>query len=342
VVGDEMKFDDLFAYALKPFSDYITVVKAKQIGLIPKKFESVFPDVCICGSDMMARINDGSVTAVTCCDPGCYVKLGYQAAEVFSKYGYKGIGANTCKKLVSSVVNKNGSAKLYDILVDGLYYNELGEFVEEELTEAINIIRTSKVSFGKFVARLCYPFIGDKFDDVLSGVSSFEELIDRIYTGGGILNFFSQRGVRDLNVIFCFAFFANDIGKLCSEFSDSIIASSENKVPVCMTGRMNTSIGILTKSDFLEKCNLLVMKDDGKKDFDIISVEAVRKAAFVIVGEDSRARGTSKFKTARELEYQLRESGEFGPDEKFVFSPDEFFQYLLKGDGIGGGITQGS
>jgi hypothetical protein len=264
------------------------------------------------------------------------VKIGYQVAEIFSKYGHKGVGVQTCKKLVSSVLSKKGSVSLYDVLVDGLYYSELGDFMEEEFGEALTTMRGSRISFGRFVSRLSYPFLGDRFEEVLSGVNGFSDLMDKIRGDGGLLVFFSNRGVRDVNTVFCFAFFAEEIRRICEEFSESIIASSEKKIPICLTGRMGTAIGVLTKADFLDKCNLLVMTKDGLKDFDIVSVESVSKAAFVVVGEDSVARGTNKYRTAKALEDQLRMSGQIGDEEKFIFKPDEFLQYLLKGGVVDG------
>jgi hypothetical protein len=328
-----MKFRDLFEFQVKPFSDYVSVAMAKESGAIPERFWGVFADTCLCGSDMMARLNEGSVTAVTCCDPGCYVKIGYQVAEIFSKYGFKGIGVQTCKKVVFSVLAKKGSVGLFDVLVDGLYFSELGESAEDEFSKAIDCIREARVSFGRFVSRLSYPFIGDKFEEVLEDVNDFQSLMDTMKREGGILSFFSSRGVKDLNAVFCFAFFADEIRRLCDEFAGSIVASCSEKVPICMTGRMNTSFGVLTKSDFLEKCNLLVLDDEGGKSFDIVSVEAVRKAAYVIVGADSVARNTSKFRLAMEIETSLKSSGKIDGDDKFLFSPDEFLQYLLKGGG---------
>ena len=85
------------------FYQYVTIRDAKEMGIIPKQYEEVFPDFCECGSENIIK---KSLTQAMCCDPRCKVKLAYALSEMFSRFGVKGVGDETCKKMIYGIYDK--------------------------------------------------------------------------------------------------------------------------------------------------------------------------------------------------------------------------------------------
>ena len=329
-----MKFDELYSSELRPFQDYVSVRTAKRLGIISAKYSSIFEDDCACSSERIVRVQkgSGSITAVTCCDPQCPLKMKYQVNEVFERFGVKGIGPETCGKVVDSVWMKNGKVTLYDVIVDGPKYSNLVGNESYVFLSALEKIVESRVTFGRFIANLSYPFIGMKFEDVFRGISNIDEFVSVATNEGGLFSFLANRSVKSVDTIFHFIYYLMEMSEIVKYYKDSIVSSGSIIIPICMTGRMETSHKKYTKEEYLYSCNLLLMDADGVKDIDFVSTETVSKAKFVIAGPDSVARRTAKFRKAIEMEEYLLSSGELLAGEKFLYTPDEFLYYLLKGE----------
>ena len=328
-----MTYNDISSHPLRPFPNFISVSKAKDLSIIPENYFSMFADNCPCGSERMVRLhqNGTSITAVTCVDPRCPFKLKFQVNDVFDKFGYKGIGPQTCGRIVWAIKEELGYVSLYEVLVNGPKYCKIGDSAEDDFIGALRHIEQSKLNLGTFISYLSYPLIGSKFEDIFRGISTITEFTELATSEGGLISFLSKRGVRSIDVIFYLVHFLKEIEQLYLYFEKCIISSSTNIVPICMTGRMVTSHGAYTKADYLYHCNLLAMTDDGDKLYDVISVDTISKASFVIAGADSIAKKTTKYRNAVDREEFLKKSGYISENDKFLFSPDEFFLYLLNG-----------
>ena len=325
-----MRLEQLKLGVLSPFGDYLSVVTAKEVGTIPTSHLSLFKDFCACGSDMIVRLQpeSGSITALTCCNPQCYLKLKFQLAALFERFGFKGIGPETCGKVVNELWRSKGSVSLFEVLCETAGCTVLSGADEVAFFEALEHVRASRVSYGKFVSNLAYPFIGNKFGDVLQGISSTSELVATMKDEGGFIPFFSKRGVQSVDTIFHFMWFLKELDKITECFSSCIVESSMNIIPICMTGIMQSFDRKLTKSQYLEVCNSIFVKEDGSKIADLVSTETVSKALFVVVGQDSIEKSTSKFRKALDHEASLRKAGIISDSDKFWYTPEEFL-YLL-------------
>lgn len=89
-----LKLDEKFS----AFKDWMTVFQAKKEGIIPTNFHEYFEDDCQCGSE---NIINRDLTQLMCCNPKCKIKQGFALAEMFHRFGIKGLGSATCSSIYS-------------------------------------------------------------------------------------------------------------------------------------------------------------------------------------------------------------------------------------------------
>lgn len=324
-----MRFNELEASPLKPFQDFISVKRAKELDLIPQIYSTVFADDCGCGSERMARLsgNDGAVTGITCCDPRCPIKMSYQLTTMFERFGYKGIGKATCTKVVQDFMETGEKFDFADILIRGDKVISLTGAIGARWGEAMDLIRSSKQNLGSMIYKWSFPGLGSKFEDIMHGISSVSQLAE-IIRAEGYFQFFSKRGVKSLTTLWYFREYLSEISKLSTEFKDCITISLDKVLAICMTGRMQSSLGNLTKKEYLNLCSTYLEQRNLSDPFEIKAVDTVSKATFVIAGEDSVAGKTSKYRQALEKEKVLKVAKN-DPNYKVLFSPDEFLALIL-------------
>ena len=85
------------------FNKFKSVEEAKRVEWIPKEYHNIFPQKCECGSEMI--INE-ELTQLQCCNPRCYIKLGWMLYEMFSRFGCKNVGPATCKSVMKELIKK--------------------------------------------------------------------------------------------------------------------------------------------------------------------------------------------------------------------------------------------
>lgn len=327
-----MLFDELEKSQLKPFRDFLSVKKAKELNIIPSDYDLYFADFCDCGSERMVRIaSDGtSVTGVTCCNLHCYKKIVYQLDELFKKFSVKGIGPAMCHKVVRFFVEQNEVITFSNILLKSGKCN--GLYGAEELTwaSALETINISKQTMGEFIYKLSYPGIGKKFDDIFSGLSSIDDLAS-IIQKEGFFHFFSSRGIKSFTVLHYFLEYLPELSQLLDHYKHTILTSAEKVYTVCMTGKMETMVGKFTKRDFIMQCNALLADRNLVEPINLKQVDSVSQAAFIVAGGDSVAAKTKKYLAAIKKENEIKNLLNRN-DLKILFSPDDFLSFILGGD----------
>jgi len=318
-----MDFIEVSSSKFKPFTDFLSMAQAKEMKIMPKPYWPIFEDRCMCGSEMMVRVSGCSITGVACCDPYCWIKLTYQLSEVFRRFGYKGIGKETCSKVVQDFLRLGKPFSLSDVLLRGDDVISLSGAMRGKWIEGVGCIKKSRQSFGTFIYKLSYPGVGSKFEGVLQGISSIKQLTVAVKQEG-FFCFFANRGVRSFTTIYYFMTYLPDVYCIIKEWEDCISTSSGKILPVCLTGKMKTSIGRFTKSEYLALCSQILERGET---FEIKSVESVSKALFIIVGEDSIAGNSAKYRQAVEKQNALQKDQ--GSNQKILFSPDEFVNMVL-------------
>jgi NAD-dependent DNA ligase len=331
-----MLFDDLMKSQLKPFQDFLSVKKAKELDIIPRDYDVYFKEFCSCGSERIVRVanNGTSVTGITCCNLHCYEKIVYQLDELFKRFSVKGIGPAICNKVVRFFIDHDENITFANILLKSGRYNGLSGAEEQAWAAALETINTSRQTMGEFIYKLSYPGIGKKFDDIFNGLSSMDDLACTIQKEG-FLHFFSSRGVKSFTTLYYFLEYLPEISQLLEHYKNTILTSTEKVYTVCMTGKMETIAGKYTKRDFIMQCNSLLLSRNLTEPISLKQVDSVSQAMFIVAGSDSVVAKTKKYLAAVKKENEIK-SRLNKNDLKILFSPDDFLAFILGGEKIYG------
>ena len=68
------------------YVEFKSIRHLKDSGLIPNGYEDLLADKCSCGSD---RIMNSELTIITCCNPNCFIKMGYKLDKFLKAYNEK-------------------------------------------------------------------------------------------------------------------------------------------------------------------------------------------------------------------------------------------------------------
>lgn len=323
---------------LKPLDNFVTVADAKRTDIITEPYMDLFVDRCSCGSDMMLRIIDGqriisvddfnngvrskpSVTAYTCCNPNCTVKLPYHLVDFFSSFNIKGLGEGICKKVVRyhvySLGNPNVTFK--DIVLNGKSNTGLSGAEHVTWCQAFDVVNSSKQTFSALVNRFSYAHIGTRFDGMFVGCSSVLDFLLKV-NKTPIDTLLINIGVKSASLRYYFQIAILDILELVQEYSHTLVTSNFNYKNICMTGKMTTSLGAFTKDKFIQACIELHQSGPYANHFELRTTTSVAKASYVIAGENSVSSGTAKYKQALSLQSSY--------DFKFLFTPDSFLKHI--------------
>lgn len=276
------RFCDLPVYdGMEPYADWITVEQAYADGFIPEMYREFCPTHCQCGSERIVRTdNNGTVTAITCCDFNCYFKVGAQLNDVVKNTGVKGLGPAACTSLamyyymidpdICSVGNiiAGTTKELYGRAKHNLYGNP--EFIWEQF---LKTFKTYNDSFGKLLVMLSYNNLGTRVADALKGFDSVEEIIQFQDSGQKLVQRLNEQGVYAMNVVWMLYNSLDDVNLIIKAFDIKCANSNLPTVNVCLSGTLyvETSEGNpvrYTKKDLMVLLNKLA------------SVDGVQKARF--------------------------------------------------------------
>lgn len=151
--------------------EFITVEDAKSNGLIPSAFHPYFADKCEwCGAPM--QIND-MCTILKCGNPGCYRRVGNQAAALLKDLGYKGYGPQT----LTSYCTYMGISSILDFLLKPL-----------PPLEPLKDLNNLNPTFPTLLEMLHIPNLGSKAHKIFA---TYDSLVEAIEDKGGVDEFFT-------------------------------------------------------------------------------------------------------------------------------------------------------
>ena len=278
------------------FDTYITVKRAKELGVIPEDYAGLFPDYCKCGSE---NIITGSLTHAMCCNPRCVHKLGYALSELFSRFDIKGVGDAICSQMISSVYDKLKYKSHVEVI--GMEYNEypysiISTVKGQELYQACKQIRQRSLTFTELVSKIGIPQFSTSSGKLLTGIPSLKYLCDVAKKEGGIKNFCANRGVYDSMKVFWFYQSLPDIWVAEQVFGDNMRLEGLVKVKICITGSITVDGMRITRNKFVELCNKVGCKN-GRQLVEVQNTSAKESCQYVVADYEST---TAKYLAGKE------------------------------------------
>lgn len=284
------------------FGGWSTVEKAKAEGEIPGKFARYFDDLCECGSENIIKYG---LTQLTCCDPKCPVKQGYALAEMFSRFGIKGLKDATCSKILSALRAENKSlvkAGKKPLLITDSYtavlavpFNLYPGSVSStskgvEFFQACCQISSGTYTFAQLVSNLAIPGIGSDAEVLMGGINSPTELLDRIDESGSVRAFCMNRGFYAEMTAFNLRTALIDIVTAGNLLHSAVRKEGAIKLNICMTGAISLNGSKVTKEVYVKECNKLCIDRKGSPLFEIKMNTAIETNRFILFSKPSSDR----------------------------------------------------
>ena len=299
----KMKFRKYGAYV-----GWDTIANLKQDGEIPVKFHEVFDDFCECGSENIMAPN---LRREMCCDPRCPIKEAHKLAEMFSRFGIKGLGYNNCRKIYSAL-------RTYDKLLkeagkEGLFqFNTYVEVllipfdkyptsisdtvVANDFFRACLTIRQQNITFPQLISCLGLTGLGSNAETLFDGIDSFAQLNEAVKSAGDVISFCLQRGVHSNEIMYNVASALEDIAVAEYACFQSLRKSGLNKLSVCITGSVVCNGIRMTKTKFIEECNKVCTDKNGVPLMEFKNSSGPATVPFVLY---TTASGSTKYNTGK-------------------------------------------
>lgn len=299
---------------LNAYYDFVSVDDAKYLGYIPEEFHSIISSKCDCHSD---RITTSSGSVMTCCDPRCYIKLGYSLHSMLSYFGVRDVGEETCKKMMKMGI-REGILTLPSH-VEVLYKFEEFRFLlgakYNNLLEVVAKIHTSSLNFHHIVRAVSIPGFDTKCVDYFGDINNSDELLSE-FKKYGVVNTMANRRVFDLKKCLNLIFYMKDVVLFEKAFQGKLYAPALKNVKICITGPVNPEGMYMNRKEFVRYCNEI--SSFGENKIFEISEGGPSTSPYVIADAPS---GSSKYNTAVNREMD-------NPGLKVIYSSTEFVNLI--------------
>lgn len=304
--------------SLDAYSDYDSVEYLKLVGVIPKEYQNIIPNKCNCGSDNMIN---SDLTIMTCCNPKCFIRMGYSLYNMLQDFGCTGLGPVSCIKICRKGV-QDGIFTIpshIEILYTYKRFEWLLESKYDKLLEAIARIQTSNLKFYQMIQFLGIPGFDKKCFDLFGDIVNFEDLMKKI-NEVDMITFFGKRGVFDLKQVLTFNCFLKDIRAFEMLFSGTFSRPALKNIAICITGPVSPNGKYLTRKEFIEYCNEQ-SKVDNVPIFNFMESGYNQSVRYVIADSPS---GNRKYVNAKARQ-------NLNPETKLIYTSTEFVD-LIRGE----------
>jgi hypothetical protein len=279
-----MKFEELRELDKKSkanyYEDWSTIPDAMSSGIVPQEYMGVFPVKCECGSEIIISNNRKHFT---CCNPRCYVKMGYHMSEILSKLGVKNVGDETCKTISRNLYKTLKTHSPVEMLLQdySVYEALVGPAKAMEIFRPIINLRGKSITFSTMIEYICIPGFGTD----MALFKNFKELgnfVASVQHYGGVKELLEVCGINDTHRVFNLWICLTDILIMDAYLVSNIIHEGDIKYNICVTGSvMPNGEHLSNKERFIEMCNSF-SDEVGNKIFDVRMTQAMETCDFVI------------------------------------------------------------
>lgn len=297
------------------YVEFKSIRHLKDSGLIPNGYEDLLADKCTCGSD---RIMNSELTIITCCNPNCFIKMGYKLDKFLKAFDCKGLGPATCIDICKKGI-KDGIFVLPSFIEILNCFEDFKWFLGakyEYLLKAVDKIHKTPLTFYQMIQYLGFYGLDTKCENVFNGIKNSKDLED-ILSETSIISFFANRGVEDYKKILDFYLRFKEIKAFEILHRGKLLLPAKININLCITGAVRPNGVSMSRKEFISYCNLLGQVDDIPI-FSFKAGKAFGSASYFIVD-----RPTSSLTYEAALERQSR-----NPDKKIIFTSTEFVDLI--------------
>lgn len=297
------------------YAEFTSVLNAKELNYITPDYDDIIPNKCLCGSDMI--INNESTTLM-CCNPRCFLKMGYSLNNMLKKFECKGLGPETCVAICKYGI-ENG------IFVIPSYVEVLSKYESfkgllghryDDLVHAVYKMHTTPMKFYQMIQYIGIPGFDKVCKDYFGSVSNFDDLLSKL-NEHSIVSYLAQFGVADLKKSLNLQIYLKDIRAFEILYRGEISRPALKHLDIVITGRVAPEGREMTRKEFIAYCNSLSVID-GVPLYDFHTSTALQSARYFICDSPS---GTNKYNIARQRE-------QLNPGLKLIYTSQEFVDLI--------------
>lgn len=266
----------------KAYDGFVTIADCD----IPDYYKNIFPHKCECGAEMI--ITEPEHTQLQCCNPSCYLKMGYRLAYFISKMGYKGFGEQSSLTLV-----REGLPKFkYPTFLSSFLMNdtELHQCLTEHLADLFADIRDDlkqrPVYFSEAIAALGIQGIGSRsalFSVVKNPVvlvqAILKDNIGMVCDAAGIMAPMTRYQLFNSKL---------DILTLMKDVVPHILSNPSEEIYIAITGRVSVNGVGYTRQEFLDLCQA-IPRSSRSSSFKLVETKSASKLQYVIADSPSNS-----------------------------------------------------
>ena len=255
-------------------AEFLTVVDAKQEGIIPAAFFTYIADVCPCCGEQM--LISRSRTMLKCSNAYCIRKLAFRADGLLKDLGIKGYGPQSLETFCDEYRTKS---MINFILDPPPPYN------------LIECIQDLNPTFPQLVEMLHIPNFGTKAYKLFDGFDSFMEFLQAMNASGDMVSFITKRvGGQETTaaIVQILTTYRDELLKITDLIK--VRPKSKKVILIQITGHIlnvrSESGGSLTKDDFVRALN-----DIGSKiGYEFRRSDALKSVSFIVADTKSNTR----------------------------------------------------
>ena len=281
------------------FSEFESVIEAKNKKIIPEDYIDFFPEHCECGSEIIVK---RELTQLQCCNPRCKLKMGYMLSEMLDRFGCKDIGPATCLSVMNEMERKLDYYSPVEML--SLPYEKypltLSGAKGDDFLRAVTKIRKTKLTLADLVAKLAIPTLEENGRRIFEAYSSVMDLLKQAVSEGGIGEFMEHRDIHDRMKMFYLKEFMEDIARAQIALQDNIRLKAFSNIDICITGSISPQgISVRNKREYIDYLNDIATTSSGERLIEIRMTSAKHSVKYIVA---DYASSSDKYRVGKERE----------------------------------------
>ena len=285
---EEVKARDRFGAYL----EFNSVHSSFDMNIIPNEYKSILPERCECGSEFIISYN---LKTIRCCDPHCPIKMGYAMAHMFSNYGCKNLGPETCKTIVKYLRSKDFFKVPSHLEIIGLNNENKGILDSvlgarwADLLQGIERIKRTKMSFGKMLSLASIPEFGSSSEKIFDDIRSVVDFL-KINENQNLVEYLYDKGVKSPKKV---TSLITNLGALTIfEYNlyFPLLAPGLRTKKVCITKSVSVDGNYMSRPKFLEFLNTKVGNVNGVQLFSFVETGGPETVDHIICDQPTNTR----------------------------------------------------
>lgn len=254
---------------------------------------------CVCGGELVARMEGMWFSTVSCINYGCYEKIGLSLADFARELNVTGLGPTTVCDLTKAVcmdkLFRTGIADIgyQDILNPDLVEN-MGLKVGVLWEHFIAAIERFDGSFKDLVGMVSLPYVGSS----ASKIVTYELLMSPNLNPNVLRQACLKGGKQDIKYVLNLWFYLPSIRCVVDLAIDSLDFRERRELPIYITNGVvlenkDGSVQSMKKNDFIDYVNFILEEKLDKSHLKVVIQSGVTRESIALIADQGTSTGSA-------------------------------------------------